>query len=449
MQTEILEQLGGRSLPRFTEDSLENDFRDFLFESKKALTRNSLILAAFLFAVVEPIARTWVPSDVANLDNSVRWLVNVPATLITLAAYQLLHNQDWVERVLLACLGTILLGNALLLWSSGAEQKLYYAIASVQITLFGFFLLGLRFRLAFLCMLLCFGAPSIWAFILTFVARPEAALQSPYLVAILIFFGLAFAAHSLDVSNRTVFLVNLARSRDYTQRIELEKERSRWLKTGSDYLNHEVKNALLGMSSSLNLIKRRNKDETLTDYIERAESSTTFMKRLLGEVSASTSLESALDATTLEITDLADLLSAKVAEYHNMFPHHRFDLDIVDNIHALCDIDRVVQMLDKLVDNATEHCDPNHAIRIRLERSSDHAVISIANVGEPLADSQEQIFEPFVSGKARSSNGGFGFGLYVVKRIAQAHGGTVTAKSLTHPEGAEFVVQLPLHGSSK
>lgn len=443
MQSDIRDQMGGRVLPIFKQQSLENDFRDYLFDSKKALTRNSLILAACIFGFIEPAVRHWVPSDIANLDNAIRWYLNFPAALIALAAHQFLASNALKERALVTCVGAILLGNAALLWSSGPEEKLYYAIASVQIILFGLFLLSLRFRPAFLCLFLLFGTFSISVFTMVFLADPEAALQSPYLVAILIFFSLAFAAHSLDVSNRTVFLVNLARSRDYAQRIELEQERSRWLKTGSDYLNHEVKNALLGMSSSLRLIQKRNKDEALTNYLDRAENSTAFMKRLLNEVSISTSLEAALETTTLESTDLADLLSAKVTEYRSMFANHSFELSIVDKVHAACDIDRFVQMLDKLIDNATEHCDPIFPIKIQLRQAGDLAVLSISNVGEPLTNNEDTIFEPFVSGKIRSADGGFGFGLYIVRRIVEAHGGSVSAKSLIQPEGAEFVVKLP------
>lgn len=54
-----------------------------------------------------------------------------------------------------------------------------------------------------------------------------------------------------------------------------------------------------------------------------------------------------------------------------------------------------------------------------------------------------QIFEPFKRGEAaRTTRGGLGLGLYIVKQIVRAHDGVVTVRSV-EGEGTTFEVVLP------
>ena len=70
--------------------------------------------------------------------------------------------------------------------------------------------------------------------------------------------------------------------------------------------------------------------------------------------------------------------------------------------------------------------------------------MSIANRGDALVEGDEDIFAAHVSGRLRTADGGFGLGLYIVQRIVEAHGGTVTSRALSEPDGAEFTLRLPL-----
>ena len=61
---------------------------------------------------------------------------------------------------------------------------------------------------------------------------------------------------------------------------------------------------------------------------------------------------------------------------------------------------------------------------------------------------RERLFEAPVSGRREHEGGGYhlGLGLYVVRRIAEAHGGQVTASNLPDGRGARFSVWLPASG---
>ena len=65
-------------------------------------------------------------------------------------------------------------------------------------------------------------------------------------------------------------------------------------------------------------------------------------------------------------------------------------------------------------------------------------------MGPIAAELLESIFEPFVHNRGSSEelSSGFGLGLFIVRQIVAAHGGTVHVSS-SQSEGTIFVVQLP------
>ncbi len=114
------------------------------------------------------------------------------------------------------------------------------------------------------------------------------------------------------------------------------------------------------------------------------------------------------------------------------------------------DLQRLEQILGNLVDNALRHT-PDGGV-VRLIADSDGAMVRImvedSGPGIP-ADSIDRIFERFYrldSGRARAE-GGSGLGLAIARKLAEAHGGTLTAEN--RPEGgALFTLRLPVKKGS-
>ena len=67
------------------------------------------------------------------------------------------------------------------------------------------------------------------------------------------------------------------------------------------------------------------------------------------------------------------------------------------------------------------------------------------NSGSHLPDVlQEQLFDSLVSHRPTSKGGQhLGLGLYIVRLVAEAHGGKVSARNLPDDQGVEFTMRLP------
>ncbi len=106
--------------------------------------------------------------------------------------------------------------------------------------------------------------------------------------------------------------------------------------------------------------------------------------------------------------------------------------------------DLIVQLLDKLVDNAVDFSAAGSIIEIALELQSEYFVLSVQNEGEPLADEvRARLFESMYQQRHDApGKPHFGLGLYVVRLIAEFHGGGVFAENLPNRHAVKIGVRI-------
>lgn len=104
----------------------------------------------------------------------------------------------------------------------------------------------------------------------------------------------------------------------------------------------------------------------------------------------------------------------------------------------------VRQLLSNLLDNAARYSEAGTPIEVEVREDGESAVIWVTDQGTGIADPDlERIFERHE--RATNEGEGLGLGLYVVRRIADAHGGGVEAVPSPEGPGTRFVVRLPAH----
>ena len=102
-------------------------------------------------------------------------------------------------------------------------------------------------------------------------------------------------------------------------------------------------------------------------------------------------------------------------------------------------------MLDKLIDNAVDFSADGAEISIVLRSEEDSADLSVANPGPTLPpEAAAKLFESLWQSRSEGDRRPhFGLGLYIVRLIAEFHGGNATAANLPDDAGAVFTVRLP------
>lgn len=110
------------------------------------------------------------------------------------------------------------------------------------------------------------------------------------------------------------------------------------------------------------------------------------------------------------------------------------------------DANRIVQMVGNLVTNAMAYGHADVAVTVTSRVEATSFSIRVHNGGEPIPLEQlPTLFEPLTRGKDSQNTGrSIGLGLFIVREIMRAHGGTVTVAS-TAAEGTTFQAVFPRH----
>lgn len=108
---------------------------------------------------------------------------------------------------------------------------------------------------------------------------------------------------------------------------------------------------------------------------------------------------------------------------------------------------RLQQAVWNLLTNAIKFTPPGGCVVLSLACQGNRLVLSVRDTGMGIMpDLLPYIFERFRQGDSTSTRkqNGLGLGLFLVKHIVEAHGGTVSAASDGEDKGATFTIELPL-----
>lgn len=227
----------------------------------------------------------------------------------------------------------------------------------------------------------------------------------------------------------------LRRLRDYTG----------YLRGLAGKLQHEIRTPLTIVRSSLENLESETLTPEARTYISRAREGTERLNSMLVAMGAATRVEEAIANSERTHFDLAALVRAAADAYGTAFRERTFRyVGPMDALTVHGNPDLIVQMLDKLVENAVDFTATGDAITIGVARDAEWVRIDVENPGPPLpTEDSARLFESlWQSRKGSDSRPHFGLGLYIVKLIADFHRGRVGATSLESSSGARFSVWL-------
>jgi len=238
-----------------------------------------------------------------------------------------------------------------------------------------------------------------------------------------------------------------ALARSYAILLNRLKEYTSYLQTLGTKLSHELRTPLTIVSSSLdNLASEEQLSSLAQSYLDRARQGSARMHGILTALSEATRVEQSIDQTERVRFDLAELARKLSQAYRQTFSHHRIvDAIALETCNVIGSPDLIAQLLDKLMDNAVDFTPPGATITIALEGDARTYRLSVHNEGPQLPPGlDDRLFESLVSGRAGAEGKPhLGLGLYIVRLIADFHGGTVRAENAADLSGVIVTLELP------
>jgi PAS domain S-box-containing protein len=241
-------------------------------------------------------------------------------------------------------------------------------------------------------------------------------------------------------------------TRDLSERKRMEtlEEQGRHLTEFLAMLAHELRNPLAPIRNAAAILgMSRDASPQIAwcrEVIERQALHLTRLVDDLLDVSRITRGKLRLEATVMDVNAAVQRAVEAVQPFVDQ-RGHRLHLDLREKSIAVNgDMTRLTQVLINLLNNAAKYTPEGGNIWVEAFSDGRDAVVRIRDSGVGIAPQLlERVFDLFTQGERTldRSEGGLGIGLTLARRIAQLHGGSITAKSKGLGTGSEFTVRLP------
>lgn len=215
-------------------------------------------------------------------------------------------------------------------------------------------------------------------------------------------------------------------------------------------LAHELRNPLAPLRTGLDLLMQLQAPQT-----EVAARTLTAMNRQLDHLvrliddllDVSRISRGALELKKQKVV-LSSLVQSSAEGFRALLERRNITLQLESDpsLTAIVDPTRISQIIGNLLHNASKFTADGGTVHVELTRHASNATIRVSDdgVGIP-ADQLERIFEMFarIEGASSSTDRGAGIGLALARRLAQMHGGSLTAASAGLGRGSTFTLTIP------
>lgn len=239
-------------------------------------------------------------------------------------------------------------------------------------------------------------------------------------------------------------------SRDITEKKALEERIESARRDLLYTISHEFKSPLTFLFSACEVLKNCPEEELPAVYkrwSDPLERNLKRLKRLVDNLMDSLRVREAKYPLSLGPSDFPSIIKECWEEQRPIAQSRNIEISFEIGEVPVLNLDREAmgRVVGNLLSNAVKFSPKNSKITVRLFKEDDGVVFQVQDqgVGVPV-DELESIFQPFFRTKNANKKGypGTGLGLYVSRKIVEAHGGTLTLESKVG-EGTTVTVKLP------
>lgn len=262
--------------------------------------------------------------------------------------------------------------------------------------------------------------------------------------------GCHLSRESLEAIGSLVAIsIERANTVEKLTRVEASRESERLRSMLLDSVTHEFRTPLTAIKASAETLLSGTVLENAqrNDLLQVINEETDRLNRLVGEAAEVSQLDSRQLQFHFEDHRIQEAIDITVKNSQAALKRHRLEFSITPNLPSTrMDLDRIVEVITHLLDNAAKYSPPESSIHVTAELRDSEIVTSIADHGPGIDDiEQEMIFEKFYRGKdQRMIVQGTGMGLAIAKAIIELHGGKIGVTSQLG-RGSVFFFSLPVN----
>jgi PAS domain S-box-containing protein len=264
---------------------------------------------------------------------------------------------------------------------------------------------------------------------------------------------IGLAGYVRDITERKQIEEELRRSHDRLElrvqerTAELERK-NRELQDFAFIAAHDLNEPLRKIQTFGSLLEAKSADrldQQQRDYISRITGSANRMQELLAALLSYSRIES--KGEEFRPAPLDDVVRDAIADLEVTIQRARAKVSVGPMPTVTGDPSQLRQLFQNLIGNALKYrrTEAPPVIKVHSEEGDGHCLIFVEDNGIGFDEKYlDKIFQPFQRLHGKNEYSGTGIGLAVCRKVAERHGGTVTAKS-TPGKGSTFIVTLPVN----
>ena len=211
--------------------------------------------------------------------------------------------------------------------------------------------------------------------------------------------------------------------------------------------SHELRTPIFSLGGFVELLQDEDLDEeTRREFLETMGEQVERLQKLSVDLLDLSRLDSGSVELHTEPVDLAELTRSVAGEFHPRLTEHGTDLMLdvpEEGPSALCDRERVAQIMRILLDNALRHTPEGTDVTVSASRYNGAAELTVADSGPGLpAGARAKVFERFFTGDAAR---GAGLGLAIARELAERMDGRLVLSA--ERDVTAFTLELPADGA--
>jgi signal transduction histidine kinase len=226
-------------------------------------------------------------------------------------------------------------------------------------------------------------------------------------------------------------------ARNITEERRLEALRAEVL----SLVSHDLRSPLTVVRGYIDILDKPLEDERRKAAVESARRAALRMEGLLDDLLHATRAERVLAPSVMRPVDLSALVEG-ICTSLAMGAEQALSMTLEPEVFVLGDPVRLEQAIANLVGNAIKFSPPDGEIRVSVAQRDGRVLVRVEDDGPGIPEDQrEAVFSRGARSPEAKGIPGLGLGLYIVRVVAEAHGGTATVDPAC--ETTCFVVDLP------
>ncbi len=222
------------------------------------------------------------------------------------------------------------------------------------------------------------------------------------------------------------------------------KDRANFAEQMIGIVSHDLRNPLSSITMGAALLGRGDLSDSQQRVLSRISRASVRASRLIVDLLDFTQarLGSGL-SVSLDLIDLHQGIAEHVDELALVYPGRALKHVRSGEGVCLADPNRMAQLVGNLVSNAMAYGQPDAPVTVASTVEATTYTIAVHNQGTPIPpETQAALFQPMTRGTTGGEGRSVGLGLFIVREIARAHGGSVSVQS-TPQAGTTFSAVFP------